>query len=334
MKAKDKASTPSPSDFAENIRAPDLKSIIVKMDEPLPLDAALLKKRFERALLENLPRDTLPLGSALMQGDIVHINTCALVDQKLIPFSAKLEEEIRLVPLRQLPGFTEAIVQEGSVGATFQVALTLPKQYRIKELRDKQALFIIQVVKGQRPLGLNDENAFKVLELGDDLQTCMNRLRSMLDKEMGDELLVQGQNKVLRAFSAKVDMNIPEAWMIKEIHVLWEDLEGPAIRHFESDIAEHERALASWLKDDETREEVAHRIRLEVGLNALARDHKIMVPERAKHSLLFDSSKTLGVRSKTISESMTPALEAYVDRIARHRFLVEYLMTKVQIKFS
>jgi len=164
-------------------------------------------------------------GRAIEDNDLVVIDYTSTIDGKPLDEVAGEQAKtlaqnegywIRIEDEGFFPGFTDAL-KGSKPGDDKEITVTLPNDFPIAELREKEALFQVQVkeIKKEVLPELNDEFASK-LDEGKTLEEIKNLIHDDLDLRQKRQLEEFKINSVLSALADKVDFELPEELLKSE----------------------------------------------------------------------------------------------------------------------
>lgn len=179
-----------------------------------------------------------------------------------------------------IPGFEDGIVGH-EPGDKFELKLTFPKDYGVKDLAGAKTVFevLLKQVNEVTRAELNDDLAkkcgpFKTLdELKADIKKNLNAQNShRLDEKFKDDLL--------RALVKKSTVPAPEILIDDQVRVIRDDMTRNAATQgmsFEEFLKANNETLENWEK--EARKIATERVKASLVLQTLAIEQKITVPD-------------------------------------------------------
>ncbi|MBR3329091.1 trigger factor [Candidatus Saccharibacteria bacterium] len=179
-----------------------------------------------------------------------------------------------------IPGFEDGIVGH-EPGDKFELKLTFPKDYGVKDLAGAKTVFevLLKQVNEVTKAELNDDLAkkcgpFKTLdELKADIKKNLNAQNShRLDEKFKDDLL--------RALVKKSTVPAPEILIDDQVRVIRDDMTRNAATRgmsFEEFLKANNETLENWEK--EARKIATERVKASLVLQTLAIEQKITVPD-------------------------------------------------------
>jgi trigger factor len=319
------------------VEAPSLEGLSVRVPLRADLTQDDLLRRFHELMREIAVKRDRKVGETVMLGDDVKLDTIGYYGGKIIPFSIRLGMWMELAPLIQLRGFTESIAGE-QVGDLLEISLTLPKHYPVIALREKKVVFATKVLAAREvklPDGESPET-LKKLNRGKTLDAVMDSIREELEDQMAAELILEGQDLVLDELAARTKVEIPKALVDEEVRRAWARVEAPllASRGFNAD-AQND-AVQAWLDDPPTRAEAVRRLKIALGLKAIAeRDGLKLTPEKMEALVERDVS-AYGLTKQQVHEGLRESAELteQVERVAWHLLAVEHVLSKAKISYE
>ncbi len=124
-----------------------------------------------------------------------------------------------------IPGFEEQIIG-ANVGDEFKIDITFPEDYHAEELAGKAAIFEVKLheIKEKELPQLDDEFAKDVSEF-DSLEELKADIKSKLEEAAKERTKQELRNKVVDAIVDKVEINIPDAMLERQIDSMVRDFE-------------------------------------------------------------------------------------------------------------
>lgn len=319
------------------VQAPSLDGLMVKVPKRDDLTQDDLLRRFHELLREHAVKRDRKKGDTVLLGDDVQIDTIGYYGGKIIPFSARFGMWLELAPLIQVRGFSESIAGE-QVGDMLEISLSLPKHYPVIALREKKVVFAVKVLAA-REVKLPDGESpefLKKLNRGKSIDEVMDSIREELEDYMAAELILEGQDLVLDEIANRTQIEIPHDLVDEEIRRAWARVEAKelAARGFDAD-AQHE-AMEAWVCDGATRAEAIRRLKIALGLKAIAeRDGLQLTPEKME-ALVDRDLSPFGITKQQVHEGLRESAEMteQVERVAWHLLAVEHVMGKAKITYE
>ncbi len=256
---------------------------------------------------------------------------------RLIPFSIRTGVWLALEPEPMLPGLYEALVDrkpnEGLV-----VDITLPPEYPLPSLRGCPARFLVHIQAAREVTypSLESPEFLQAFGRGQTVEEATRSVVAQMVDEAAQVLLLQGQQRVLDEVASRTQVRIPSELIDEEIRRCWSESEGRSVRELNFSEQEQRESLDTWLKDDATRREVERRLRLALALGAICkREGLTLTPERVE-KLLQERASAAGLTLEEVTESLRaePQHLARIDQVAWHLLVVDYVMSRAQLRFE
>ncbi|QSQ24114.1 peptidylprolyl isomerase [Pyxidicoccus parkwayensis] len=320
------------------VKAPSLEGLSVRVPLAEDLTSEDLITRFhekKRALATVRERAE---GEHVAEGDDVQLDVLGYAEGRLIPFSTRFGFWTELAPLQALPGFSELVAESGTVGGSLQLMLDLPDNYPVESLRGKPVRFLVDI-RAARELTLPDEESpafLKQLGLGDSLDAVMTALQEELENELSDNLWVQAQELVLDEVARRTEVEVPRKLVDEEIRRRWATAEGFGMVERGFSVEEQEEAVQGWLQDASTREQAEHRIRVGLGLKAIAEQDKLTLSAEKLQKLLEQTTEPFGLTADDVRAALreSPETTKKLHDLGWHLMVVEYVMSKAKVTFE
>jgi trigger factor len=318
------------------VEAPSLEGLEVTVPaEKVTVEE--LEERFaelRRQHAEVRPRD---LGEPIALGDEVLVDVVGHCNERMIPFSARVDAWLEMAPEPSLPGFFEALAGV-PVGSCVDVELTVPDDHPIPEFRGAPALFRVDI-KAAREVRLPEpENPefLAALGMGANLDEVMETLALEVANELEGRLRIKAENLVLDAVAARTNVQVPPALVDEEIHRRWLFAEGSGLQERGLSKEELDEAFAGWKAHPEIRAEVEWRLRIGLALGAIVkRDGLQPTPEFAAE-VVDEVAATSEVTREEILDLVKSdkQVAAKLAALAQHQYAVQYVFEKAKVRYE
>lgn len=321
---------------APAVQPPSLDGLRLVVPEVVPVSQEELWERHAdwlRSCAEVRYRGT---SERLSMGDDVLVDLVARADGKLIPFSARTNLWMQLLPEPMLPGLCERIAQS-TVGASLSVAVTFPSSYPVERLRGLAAQFSVEV-KGARQLALPDaENASVLASFGrgETPEEVMQSLLEEMEDERRHQAWLEAQSSLLTNVAAKAKVTIPPEKVDEEIRGRWMEAEGRGLMLRGFSREEQAQALEGWLTDSETRADAEQRLRISYTLKAICERDGVRLARGQMEEILanvLEPYVSLAEVQSVLSEN--PVLLEQVRQLAWQVMAVEYVVARAEVEVS
>jgi trigger factor len=320
----------TPADLPR-VEAPSLEGLSATVPTPAPVTEADVLERFEALCREHAQRRERAHGEALALGDDVLLDVLGFAQGRLLPFSVRTDWWTELAPEPLLPGFFEGLVGM-QVGLSAEVALVLPADYPVEPLRGVPARFLVDV-KAAREVVLPEAESPELLAAlgrGGTLQEVMRRLVEELDAERVEAAQREARNRVLDALAERTQVALPEQLIDEEIRRRWTEAEGTALARKDFSPEELQEALDGWLRDAATRLDAERRLKVALGLRAIAeREH--LAPKREELEQWVDVlAETTGTTREEVGRAMAsdPSLTQRFQALVAHQVALEHVLAR------
>jgi trigger factor len=320
-----------------SVEAPSLENLHVQVPLREDLTQEDLVRRFTELLREHATRRDRKVGERVQLGDDVQIDTVGYHGGRLIPFSAQFGMWMPLAPLLQLRGFNESIAGE-PVGDTLEISLTLPKHYPVVALREQKVVFAVKILAAREVKELDPESpeALKVLNRGKNLEEVMETIRNELEEQMAAELVIEGQDMVLDELAARTNVELPQALVDDEIRRAWGRIEAKNLASRGFDANAQEEAVHAWLTDGATRAEAQRRLKIALGLKAIAERDGLQLTAEKMEAMVNENAAAFGLTKEQVHEGLRESAEMteQVERVAWHLMAVQHVLSKAKITYE
>lgn len=314
--------------------APSLEELRVKMPELGGISPEAILDRFATLCRAVAPRREREPGEAVDSGDDVLLDVVGFANGRLIPFSARAGWRTEATPDPLLPGFFEALVR-ARVGESVAVDLVLPDDYAVESLRGVPARFDVKLKAAYQVtlLGESSPELFAALGRGGTLDEVMESIAGELIAQRDARYLWDFQDHVMREVARRTHVEVPRSLIDEEIRQRWAEAEYPILVGLGLPNERVREGLDGWLLDDSTRSEVEYRLRLALGLRAIAeRDH--IQSDRESAEELFSS---LAERTQLSRGELGRLLQSdknlgrRFDTLTMHTAVVSHILSKADV---
>ncbi|WNG45302.1 peptidylprolyl isomerase [Archangium minus] len=311
--------------------APSLEGLQVKMPALPAISPEALIERFDALCRAAAPRREREPGEAVAPGDDVLLDVIGFANGRLIPFSARADWWTEATPDPLFPGFFESLVGV-RVGEGVAVNLVLPDDYAVESLRGVPVRFGVELKAAREvtPLGEESPELFEALGRGSTLDEVMEHIAGELVAERNAAYELDFQTRVLKEVARRTRVDVPRSLVDEEIRQRWAEGEHPVLVQLGVPPERLREALDGWLADVSTRLEVEYRLRLALGLRAIAEKARIQ-PEREEVEALFDSlAEGMGMDREVLGRQLRvdKALGRKFETLAVHVAVVSHVLSK------
>ena len=196
---------------------PDFDVVSVSDEDGVVFSAKVSVKPEIRTLQERNSRETdLDEGGKAEMGDICTIDFDGSVDG--VPFDGGKGSDypLKLGSGNFIPGYEEQVAGH-TLNETFDVKVSFPEDYHVKELAGKPAVFKTTIHKIQHiELPALDDDFAKDFTEFDTFDEYRKDVRAKIEKRHGEEADSEFENAVLDQLIEKTDAEIPETMFVAE----------------------------------------------------------------------------------------------------------------------
>lgn len=320
------------------VEAPSLEGLSVYVPAPPDLLREDLLRAFHEERRSVAQTRLRGPGESLALGDAVRLNIVGYCDGELIPFSPRFGMTMELSPVEALPGFSEALIEGGTVGGSLQIAMELPGDYPVEAYRGRPARFLVDVVAANEVTLLPEDapGFFERLGRGDTLEEVMDALLEELEEEQAAHLWLDAQNLVMEELRKRAPVTLPRALVDEEIRRRWAQAEGQGMVQQQFDVNEQREAFDAWLRDPATREEAERRLHIGILLKAITEAHQLELSPEKLESLVYDQLEPFGFTEEDARAAMreTPETTRKLAEMGWYLLAVEYVMNHAKVRFE
>jgi trigger factor len=318
------------------VEAPSLEDLSVTLTPPEAFTPEQVQARFlELARPLATERFRYP-SEKVAWGDEVQFDIVGYSRGKLIPFSVRTGEWVRLEPEPLLPGLYEALVGR-KPREKVTVDITLPSDYPVESLRGAPARFTLQLW-GAREVTYPELNSPAFLRAfgAATLAEAMRKVVSQMESEARQLLLSQVQRQVLATVAARTRVKVPSHLVDQEILRRWSASEGQTLNTLGFDDVGRDESLRGWLQDPQTRAEVELRLRIALALGAICKRDKLAPTPQRVQKLIQDEANAAGLPLHPVVAALKaePQNLARIDQMAWHLTAVDHVMSRAKVQVA
>lgn len=265
------------ADIIPEIKLGDYKKLGVKKEE------VKVKEKDVKEILENIATsfaEKKVAKKAAESGDEVVIDFVGKKDGEAFRGGSAKDYKLLLGSKTFIPGFEEGIVGH-EPGDKFNLELTFPKDYGVKELAGAETVFevLVKQINEVKKPAIDDELAkkcgpFKNLdELKKDIEkNIASQNEHRLEEKFKDDLI--------KALVKKSNIPAPEILIDDQVKIIRDDITrnaGAQGLSFEEFLERNNETLENWEK--EARKIAEERVKASLALQTLAVEQKVMVSD-------------------------------------------------------
>jgi trigger factor len=271
-------------------------------------------------------------GRSAQKGDVAAVRFEGTIDGE--PFEGGSADRLPLIigEDRMIPGWEEQLIGL-EIGAAKEFDSTFPEDYRVEELRGKQAHFLVEMLDlRERVLpDLDDEfaRATGEVETLDELRT---EIRDALAKRNEAEARHVFGDRIIEYATANATVDLPEVMVANEVEIMRDELRA---RLAEQRIGlDQYLALAKQTTEEltaELREPASRRAKTLLVLSAIAEKEGIDATEEEMAAEVADQLARYGDDEPKLREYLESRRgRSYLRMTLRNRKLVEHLGQRAQ----
>ena len=189
-------------------------------------------------------------------GDMVIIDYKGMADGVAFEGGTAERQNLTIGSGQFIPGFEEQIIG-ANIGDEIDVKVTFPEEYHSEDLAGKEAVFEVklhEIKEKELPL-LDDEFAKDVSEF-DTLEELRTDIKTKQEEEQKNRAEQELRNNAVGAVVDKVEINIPEAMIERQIDSMIRDFEfslsyqGLNLEYYYNATGTNEDALRQQMEED------------------------------------------------------------------------------------
>lgn len=267
--------TVMPEVSVENYKGIEIKKVGAVRVNNDDLEKEISKLQERNARLVTVEDDT-----AAQMGDLVNIDFEGSIDGELFEGGSAKDAPLELGKKQFIDGFEEQVAGH-KIGDEFDVKVTFPENYHVKNLANKEAVFKTKLNKIQKKElpEVNDDFVKDISEF-DTLKDFKDDLKKKLSETKKKKLENESENEMIEKFIDLVKAEVPEALVKAKIKELMRDFEyrlqsqGLNIKDYAKYTGMNEDALANTF-----RPQALNHVKLDLGLRKVAELENIQVSD-------------------------------------------------------
>lgn len=305
------------ADIIPEVKLGDYKKLGVKKPE-----AKVTEKEIEGVLdnIANSFAEKKAIKRPAKLTDEVVIDFVGKKDGEAFPGGSAKDYKLVLGSKTFIPGFEDGIVGH-EPGDKFELKLTFPKDYGVKDLAGAKTVFEVllkQVNEVTKP-AIDDELAKKCGPF-----KTLKELKKDIEKNLSSQneyrLNEQFKNDLIEALVKKSSIPAPEVLIDDQMHAIREDIERNASSQgmsFEDFLARNNETVENWEK--EARKVAEKRVKASLALQTLAVEEKITVSDEAVSAKLAELRDVYKKSSEALKNLKNPNVKMDI----KNRLIIE-----------
>lgn len=303
------------TDFAFGLEVPDTT------DEQV--DQVIGDLREQQATLR--PVD----GRALQKGDIAQVKFAGTIDGE--PFEGGSADRLPIAvgEDRMIPGFEDQLIGL-DIAATKEFDLTFPDDYRVEELRGKQAHFTVELLDlREKVLPEVDDEFVKSVSETDSVDALRAEIRDALERRAQAEARHTFGDRIIEYATANATVELPEVMIANETDIMRDELR--------SRLAQQAIGLDQYLQlmkqspeelSTELREPATRRVKTLLVLSAIAEKEGIDATDSEIEAEIAEQLARYDNDAKLREYLTSRRGRAYLRMTLRNRKLVDALIER------
>ncbi len=265
------------ADIVPDVKLGDYKNLGVKKDEVKITDKSI------KEVLENLSSsfaEKKVAKKAVEDGDEVIIDFVGKKDGKPFNGGSAKDYHLTIGSKSFIPGFEDGIIGH-EPGDKFDLNLTFPKDYGVKDLAGAKTVFevLLKQVNEIKKAPIDDELAKKCGPFKN-LAELKADIRKNLTSQQEHQATEVFKDNLVKALVKKSKVSAPDILIDDQLHMMRDDVTRNAGSHgmsFEDFLAANNETLENWEK--EARKIAEERVKSSLVLQNLALEEKITVSD-------------------------------------------------------
>ncbi len=302
-------------------------------DYPFTLESPEVTDDQVAAVIEELRDQQATLrpidGRPAAKGDIASVKFVGSIDGE--PFEGGSADRLPIVigEDRMIPGWEDQLV-DMEIGATKGFEVTFPDDYRVEDLRGKEAHFDVELLDLRERLlpEVDDEFAKSVSEV-ETVEALRGEIRDALEQRARAEARHQFGDRIIDFATSNANVELPEVMITNEIDIMRDELQT---RLAQQRIGmEQYLALAKQTPEElgaELRDPATRRVKTLLVLSAIAEKEGIDASDEEIDAEIADQLARYGDDSRLREYLSTRRGRSYLRMTIRNRRLVETLVER------
>lgn len=262
------------------VNVENYKGIEVKKVGTVRVNNDDLEKEISKLQERNARLVTVEDDTAAEMGDLVNIDFEGSIDGELFEGGSAKDAPLELGKKQFIEGFEEQVAGH-KIGDEFDVNVTFPENYHVKNLANKKAVFKTKLNKIQKKElpEVNDEFVKDISEF-DTLKDFKDDLKKKISENKKENLKNESENEMIEKFIELVKAEIPEALVKAKIKELMRDFDyrlqaqGLNIKDYVKYTGMSEDDIAGTFHP-----QALNRVKLDLGLRKVAELENIQVSD-------------------------------------------------------
>lgn len=262
------------------VNVENYKGIEVKKVGTVRVNNDDLEKEISKLQERNARLVTVEDDTAAEMGDLVNIDFEGSIDGELFEGGSAKDAPLELGKKQFIEGFEEQVAGH-KIGDEFDVNVTFPENYHVKNLANKKAVFKTKLNKIQKKElpEVNDEFVKDISEF-DTLKDFKDDLKKKISENKKEKLKNESENEMIEKFIELVKAEIPEALVKAKIKELMRDFDyrlqaqGLNIKDYVKYTGMSEDDIAGTF-----RSQALNHVKLDLGLRKVAELENIQVSD-------------------------------------------------------
>ena len=268
-------------------------------------------------------------GRPAQDGDIASVKFAGTIDGE--PFEGGSADRLPLVigENRMIPGWEEQLVGM-EIGATKGFDITFPEDYRVEELRGKQAHFEVELLDLREKILPEADDAFAA-SVGDvtTLDELRSEIRDAMEKRADAEARHAFGDRIIEYATANANVELPEVMVDNEVEIMRDELRA---RLAQQRIGmDQYLALAKQTPEElatELRDPASRRVKTLLVLSAIAEKEGIDVSDEQIEAEIAEQLARYEDDAKLREYLTSRRGRSYLRMTLRNRTLVDTLMDR------
>jgi trigger factor len=268
-------------------------------------------------------------GRSAAKGDIASVKFAGTIDGE--PFEGGSADRLPLVigEDRMIPGWEEQLIGL-EIGATKGFDITFPDDYRVEELRSREAHFEVELLDLREKLlpDLTDEFAKSVSDV-ETLDALRAEIRDALEKRADAEARHQFGDRIIDFATANASVELPEVMIANEVEIMRDELRT---RLAQQRIGlDQYLAMAKQTPEEltaELREPAMRRVKTLLVLSAIAEKEGIDATDEQIDAEIAEQVTRYGDEARLREYLSSRRGRSYLRMTIRNRTLVDVLIDR------
>lgn len=285
-----------------------------------------------QALVEKNARMISVEDRPVKEGDMVIIDYKGMIDGVAFEGGTAEKQNLTIGSGQFIPGFEDQIIG-ANIGDEIEVKVTFPEEYHSEELAGKEAVFEVKLheIKAKELPTVDDEFAKDVSEF-DTLEELKADIKTKLEEEAKNKEQQELRNNVVEAVVNKVEINLPNAVVERQIDNMLRDFEyslsyqGLNLQYYYNITGTKEEDLRNQMREDAEK-----RVKTQIVLDKISELEAIEATEEEVNQEIEKMAEQYKQDVDKLKEALREEDMSYIKDSVVVRKTIDFLVEHAQI---